>query len=172
MGKQFDPIKCKVCGGAHFGTLCTKFISLRVVEPAKAVKRLALPTPKPAAIAQKVERGSSKSDVASSNLAGRSSKPKKAKKAKRKVKPSDLSEKSIAKLMKDVENHPDIQRGVHIQLKPKRDRKDYQRELMRKRRQADKTAKCITCAGTGRIDGGERGEVKEICPMCLIVRGS
>lgn len=46
MGQKSPFFKCKICGQEHTGTLCTKFNSVGVVKPAKAVKPLALPAPK------------------------------------------------------------------------------------------------------------------------------
>lgn len=45
MGKQLGPIKCKVCGGEHQGTLCTKFNSVKVLSNVAQSSRLALPKP-------------------------------------------------------------------------------------------------------------------------------
>lgn len=51
MAEKRRTFKCKVCGQEHAGLLCTKFSSVRVVQP-RAVKAaapllLAAPAPKP-----------------------------------------------------------------------------------------------------------------------------
>lgn len=53
---------------------------------------------------------------------------------------------------------------------PKIDRKEYLKLKAREWRQREKTKKCKTCDGTGRVAGGERGEITEPCTACLIER--
>ena len=48
MAKKYT-MTCKVCGGEHMGTVCTKFTSIRVIDPTpkpKAQAPLLLPAPK------------------------------------------------------------------------------------------------------------------------------
>lgn len=49
-------------------------------------------------------------------------------------------------------------------------RKAYLAQKAAERRQREKTKKCKTCDGTGRVPGGERGEIMEPCTACLIER--
>lgn len=119
MGKQFDPIKCKVCGGAHFGTLCTKFISLRVVEPAKAIKRLALPKPDGATVAGSTDRINGHEPDGNGNRDGNSSKGVTAGKTAPKAKKAKAVKKAKPKKRAPAKSKTSNHRKVYLAEKAK-----------------------------------------------------
>lgn len=160
-------MKCKVCDGEHAGTICTKFTSVRVLPPfSPQPQRLALPAP----VKNSPPKASKKAEVAGSIPASsRVASADGGNDTKRAAARGNRSQESVGGIATVVAQAGRVP-PPNKKAKTTDERKAYLAEAARKRRQREKTAKCTTCAGTGRVDGGERGEVQEVCQMCLIVR--